>query len=92
MDIELKGFSERQHVCDLLAQSYLHARDPKPVFSPEAIDMIFESYSGHPRLTLMVAQWAVRESKERNNGAASGLRACRALDSKLRNAARTLPR
>jgi hypothetical protein len=54
--LELKGFRERKYVCALLSQCSVNGC----AFSDEAVDLLYEAYSGHPRSTLLVADRAMR--------------------------------
>ena len=79
---ELKGFSERNDVVELItrAQSDL-------IFTKEAIDAVFEAYSGHPRDTIeacAISYYEARKADLKDVSVPVVLRAIRRIDEERR--------
>lgn len=55
---ELKGFAERIHVQELIEAALTANKSTIIQFSPVVIDVLFETFSGHPRKTLYACEKA----------------------------------
>ncbi len=80
---ELKGFQKKQYV-EQLVRNVLDASDePCLDFDPQCLDVVFESYHGHPRQTLDACCIAYDYSAEAGANMVtpqSIMRACREID------------
>ncbi len=59
--LELKGFGDKSCVEELITRA-----QPKIPFTGEAIDVLFEAYSGHPRYTVTACGMAYDQAAESN--------------------------
>jgi hypothetical protein len=50
--LELRGFPERRFVRELIDRAIAELPPPRLEFSDEAVDTLYETFGGHPRLTL----------------------------------------
>ena len=60
--IELKGFSKREHVAELLRK---HLRNTGVDPTDDGIDVLWEVFSGHPLYTIAAAKFAYDEAAKR---------------------------
>ncbi len=51
---ELKGFPKKEHIYEMIQK----ANDSSVVFSPEAVDLLYELLKGHPLYTIDACGWA----------------------------------
>lgn len=56
--LKLEGFQERSHVQSLISAALTKAQRPQITFAPETVDVLFESFAGHPRRTVLACQKA----------------------------------
>lgn len=92
--VELVGFPEKRMIQQLILSRVAEAGPECPTFGKEVIDILFEAYSGHPRLTLEACYCAHREamtSGQKEISPSLIVRMCRELDGRRKTSEAGLP-
>lgn len=62
--LELRGFSEEKHINELINLHLQQSKSSALSFSPEALEVLFQNYSGHPRKTLTACRYAYERAQK----------------------------
>ena len=92
--VELKGFPEKRFIEQLVLNAAARAGPTCPKFGDEVIDILFESYAGHPRLTLEACHLAHYEATAFGKKEVSPsliVRVCRDLDERRKQQELEIP-